>query len=67
MTNRQEPPIEIYNEFFCLECGNVHPIEVCPNCGSFIEFGYGLMGGNCSSYSVCSSMCGWIYKDNEEK
>lgn len=36
----------------CDDCGHDHEVEVCPECGSFITMGYGLIGfGNSKTRS----------------
>ena len=48
----------------CPDCGQVHDLEKCPKCGSWIGHGYGLMGGGMGAYKFCNSdECDWFWKD----
>jgi hypothetical protein len=62
------PPVYL-GEWHCQECGRRHEFETCPLCGSWIDFGYGLMGGGFGRYAYCTGhACDWFYKwhDPEE-
>ncbi len=65
------PPVLVLLDANCIDCGSVHDIEKCPDCGSWIEFGYGLAGGGCGSYKYCTNeSCHWMWRqfgDDEDE
>lgn len=61
------PAILILKDAKCLDCGGVHDTEKCPDCGSYIELGYGLAGGGCGIYKYCTNgSCGWFWKEFDQ-
>ena len=62
-----ERPILVEENADCVDCGQKHDIEVCPKCGAFIDFGYGLAFGGCGIYKYCSNdACDWFWKQEDE-
>ena len=55
------PPV-IDENYDCPECGKVHLLEECPDCGSRdIGYGFGLgFGPGYGEYKYCD--CGWSWK-----
>lgn len=65
------PPVLVEHDHDCQQCGNVHDIEACPNCGADVFHGFGLgIGPGFGEYKVCEAGCGWFCKrmfaDDEE-
>lgn len=59
-------PVLVEREHDCKECGKVHDLEKCPDCGGWIEVGYGLMGGGMGMYKWCpEEKCRWMWKELE--
>jgi hypothetical protein len=58
------PPILKEKNANCEDCGEVHDIELCPLCGSFIYISFGFVGGGFGQYYICDGEkdCPWIYK-----
>lgn len=56
------PPVLVEEEVYCGECHQLHELEKCPLCGSWIAFGYGIMFGGIGSYAFCDSDddCEWV-------
>ncbi len=60
-----EPPVLLTEHYDCPECGKVHSLEQCPDCGGRdIQWGFGLAFGGYGRYWYCD--CGWFYKDAQE-
>lgn len=62
-------PITLEANVNCGECHSVHDIEICPKCGNFIEYGYGLAYGGLGSYMYCQGIesgCDWHYFESDE-
>lgn len=52
---------------YCEDCNGRHDMEKCPECGSWIGIGYGLMGGGMGVYKYClSDSCTWMWKRLED-
>lgn len=56
------PPILVQEDYDCPECGKVHKLEACPDCGSNdVFYGFGLgFGPGYGPYKACD--CGWSWK-----
>ncbi len=60
-----EPPILLTSTYDCPECGKVHELEQCPECGGRdIQLGFGLAFGGYGSYWTCG-YCDWFYKKED--
>lgn len=61
------PPVLVFENKLCDECGHEHEFEKCPECGSWIHIGFGLMFGGYGGYKWCQSdECDWFYKELED-
>ena len=56
-----KPPILVEKDADCSDCGQKHDMEKCPECGSWIELGFGLMFGGLGEYKFCQK-CNWHWK-----
>lgn len=62
------PPILVAENKFCDECGYTHDFEKCPECGAWIDIGFGLAYGGFGEYKSCQSdKCNWFYKEMGEE
>lgn len=57
------PPKVVKTDHDCTDCGEVHLLEECPDCGSNdIGYGFGLgCGPGFGTYKYCD--CGWTWKE----
>lgn len=65
-----ERPTMLQQAAPCDDCGQVHDVEVCPKCGSFITIGYGLMFGGVGIYKLCNGDngdCDWFWKQQDSE
>ncbi len=51
------PPIYL-GEFHCVECKHKHEFELCPFCGGWIDFQYGIGG---LKFWCRDHHCRWFY------
>ena len=58
-------PILVAESALCEECGREHELEKCPDCGSWVEPGYGLAFGGYGEYKSCLKNCGWFWKKED--
>lgn len=59
------PPHVVDANHDCPECGKVHLLEECPDCGSNdIHYGYGIgIGPGMGQYKCCmADGCSWFWK-----
>ena len=57
------PPIMVARDAQCSDCGAVHDMEKCPQCGADIFHGFGLgFGPGYGEYKACEKFCGWRWK-----
>lgn len=57
------PAILVDKDKHCDECGHSHDFEKCPECGAWIELGFGLMFGGFGEYKYCrNDKCKWTWK-----
>lgn len=47
----------------CPKCKREH--HLCPECGAFVEYGYGLAGGGMGVWYACSA-CDYFYKEQDK-
>ena len=60
--------IMVRENAYCSECRRVHDFEKCPDCGSWIEVGYGFSFGGFGLYKLClNDSCNWFWKRLEEE
>ena len=59
----QREPVMVETDADCLDCGRVHDMEACPDCGSDILEGFGIGFGPYGRYKVCEEFCGWVWND----
>jgi hypothetical protein len=58
------PPILVEKDAQCPDCSQRHDMEKCPKCGSWIGFGFGLMGGGYGPYKFCQAdNCNWLWQE----
>jgi len=58
-----KPPILVEQDKLCGDCNQRHEFEACPECGSWIGCGFGLMSGGFGEYKFClNDKCAWFWK-----
>ena len=57
LRTRRDPSVVVFQEFDCHDCGQRHPWELCPMCGSDVFPTLALMGT--ATAVVCERFCGW--------
>lgn len=63
MTEIGKRPLLVAKDQLCEECGRQHDFEVCPECGSWVSFGFGLAYGGYGPYAFCNNeACAWFWK-----
>lgn len=60
------PPVLVERDAWCEDCHSRHDMEKCPQCGSWISIGYGLMYGYYGEYKDCMNFCGWFFIVRED-
>lgn len=66
MAKGQTPAVMIERNADCPDCGQVHDIEACPDCGADIIEGFGVGFGPYGFFKVCEAFCGWVWNDPED-